>query len=434
MRVMVCRTGPDGLLAAVLLADDGHEVTVLGEGAATCPDGADYDVPPHLLVPAVARLLGSEAPALAAALTACAGRQQTFEGHTGAGRCPDSGTEVHLLPGAAVQEILAGAVQRHAGVRWLADTGVESLIMGNELQPGRPHVRGVLTDDGRALFTDVCVDAGRVPMDELLSAAGAQAGKDRVGRLESRLYTRRFIPAGGGADSSAPVPSVAFYSFDSLCVRVVRAPDTWTVTLCIGEEDEEMYSLAQPLVWDRVAAALGPELGLEDAVPVQGVRTSTAARSVGRRMHTPTVPTVTGFASVGTAWASSHPFYGPRFSLGALHAVVLRDALRDPRDGSAADRTDRFEELTDAFVVPVHHRMLQWELRLRGRAGGVVSPSPGGGQLSAVTHELLRWIDRMEDVTGTWRAAGPDRACLVRLTDRGHSASRGRHGHTSDPQ
>ncbi|WP_217145558.1 hypothetical protein [Streptomyces sp. AC627_RSS907] len=428
---MVRGTGPDGLLAAVLLADDGHEVTVLGEGSAACHDLADNDIPHHLLVPAVARLLERETPALAGALTALAGRQQSFEGRPGHSRSRGSGTEVHLLPSAAVRETLAGAVQRHPSIRWLPDAGAESLIMGNELRPDRPHVRGVLTDDGRALFTDVCVDAGQVPMDELLSAAGTHAGKDRVGRLESRLYTRRFVPA-ANSDSPAPAPSVALYGFDSLCVRVVRASDTWTVTLCIGEGDEEMYSLAQPSVWDRVTAALGPVLGLEDAVPLQGVRTSTAARGMGRRMHMPTVPTVTGFASVGTAWASSHPLYGPQFSLGALHAVVLRDALRDTRDASAADRTDRFEELTGAFVVPVHRRMLQWELRLRGRESAVTSPPPGGGRLSAVTQELLRWIDNMEDVTGTWRAAGPDRAHLVRLTDRKHSGVRNTRGRTSD--
>jgi 2-polyprenyl-6-methoxyphenol hydroxylase-like FAD-dependent oxidoreductase len=433
MRVMVRGTGPDGLLAAVLLADDGHEVTVLGEGNAACHDQADDDIPPQMLVPAVARLMEREAPALAGTLTALAGRQQSFEGRPGHSMSPGSGTEVHLLPSVAVREVLAGAVQRRPSIRWLPDTGAESLIMGNELRPGRPHVRGVLTDDGRALFTDVCVDAGRVPMDELLSAAGTQAGRDRVGRLESRLYTRRFVPA-ANADAPAPVPSVTLYCFDSLCVRVVRAPDAWTVTLCIGEGDEEMYSLAQPRVWDRVAAALGPVLGLEGAVPIQGVRTSTAARSMGRRMHMPTVPTVTGFASVGTAWASSHPLYGPQFSLGALHAVVLRDALRDTQDGSAADRTDRFEELTDAFVVPVHRRMLQWELRLRGRESPVATLPPGGGRLSAVTQELLRWIDHMEDVTGTWRAVGPDRAHLVRLTDRRHSGVRSTHGRTDGAQ
>lgn len=432
MRVMVRGTGPDGLLTAVLLADDGHEVTVVGEGTGTRADEADDDVP-HLLVPAVARLLGREAPTLATALIACAGSQQSFEAHPANSRSAGPGTEVHLLPGAAVREILTGAVRRHPGIRWLPDTGAESLIMGNELRSGRPHVRGVLTDDGRALFTDVCVDAGRVPMDDLLSAAGTQAGKDRVGRLESRMYTRRFMPTADSADSPAPLPSLALYCFGSLCVRVVRAPDAWTVTLCIGEGDEEMYSLAQPVVWDRVAAALGPTSGLGDAVPVQGVRTSTAARSMGQRMHMPAVPTVTGFASVGTAWASFHPLYGPQFSLGALHAVVLRDALRDTRDGNAAERTDRFEELTEAFVVPVHHRMLQWELRLRGRTDTVVSPPPGEGQLSAVTHELLRWIDRMEDVTGTWRLAGPDRVHLVRLADRGHSGARGTHGRTSGP-
>jgi hypothetical protein len=403
------------MLAAVLLADDGHEVTLLGRTSAHGPEEAAGTGAHHLLVPSVSALLERELPDVSAALVAHGGREQTLAGPAADGPRP---VGVRVLSPFAVERALADAVERRPRVRRLTRSGADSVIMGNEVRTGRPHVRGVLADDGRALFADLCVDAGDVDEDDLLSAAGAHVAHGRVGRLETRLYTRLFVPAGPGGGLPAESPSLSLHHFDGLCVRVVRGTRPWSVTLCIAAADEELYGLAQPPVWDRVQKLLEPRLGLGGALPAEGVRASVMPRGVRRRMPVAGTPSATGFVRVGTAWALSHPLYGPQFSLGALHAVVLRDALRDTRTGDAADRTDRFEELTAAAISPVHHRMQGWELRLRGRTTVGGAPPLEGSAAMPGTRGLLRWIDRMERVTGAWQAVGPDRKQILHATAR----------------
>ena len=62
-------------------------------------------------------------------------------------------------------------------------------------------------------------------------------------------------------------------------------------------------------------------------------------------------PVVTGLVAVGDSWACTNPSLGRGASIGLLHAVTLRDALREA--GSSTDLPAVFAEATRLHVQPL---------------------------------------------------------------------------------
>jgi flavin-dependent dehydrogenase len=64
-------------------------------------------------------------------------------------------------------------------------------------------------------------------------------------------------------------------------------------------------------------------------------------------------PVITGFATVGDAWACTNPSAGRGLSVGLLHAQVLRDVVRRKLDEPAALAQD-FDTETERKVGPFY--------------------------------------------------------------------------------
>src|SRR5687767_15690131 len=80
-RIVVCGAGVNGLIVAMMLAKDGHEVTVLERDAAPPPDPAEtWDTwerrgvgqfrLPHFLLPGFRKVMDAELPEVVTALDA----------------------------------------------------------------------------------------------------------------------------------------------------------------------------------------------------------------------------------------------------------------------------------------------------------------------------------------------------------------------------
>ncbi|MHA5052195.1 hypothetical protein [Streptomyces sp. SD15] len=328
---------------------------------------------PLVLLAEAMRMMSGELPAVARTLASL-----NAVGH---GRDP----VVHRT---LIARILKDEMSRTDGIRVDHGVGVASLLTGKERLPGRPHVQGVLTNGGEAVLADLIVDAaGRGSnMVRQLSEIGAPRPLEERQDSGMRLYTRRF-------DSLEACPGRARWSlhhFDGVTVALVSAGrGACSMTLGISDEDLQLYPLAGPSAWSRAARLYEPLLPPLTGNPSPGVWVTPRVESSYRRFVLGGRPVATGTVSVGNAWAATNPLLGLGPSMGLLHTVLLRDALRQ---GGVEDTVVRFDRLTEDLLSPLHHRITDWEERLRARNEGA------SGNLSPPTADLDEVLGR-QDVT-----------------------------------
>src|SRR3990172_4065051 len=68
-------------------------------------------------------------------------------------------------------------------------------------------------------------------------------------------------------------------------------------------------------------------------------------------------PVATGFVAVADAWACTNPSAGRGITVGMLHAVRLRDVLRETHDDPGA-LAERFDAVTETEVSPWYHAQI----------------------------------------------------------------------------
>ena len=110
-----------------------------------------------------------------------------------------------------------------------------------------------------------------------------------------------------------------------------------------------------------------------------------------RRFVVDEAPVATGFIAVADAWACTNPSAGRGLTVGFMHAVQVRDVLRDGLDQPRV-LAQRFHEKTEAEVAPWYHaqialdraRFAQIEALREGRA-----PPPPADELSRLLASLF---------------------------------------------
>lgn len=360
MHVVVCGAGPVGAVVALLLAAEGHRVTVL-DGGHTAADSAGVGIrgavdsgPPAgdqpLLIPsAVADVLSLELPGVAPELTSATGTRHT---------------EV-VVRRSLVLSVLTEEMERTERIELKRGVAAVSLLTGAQRLPGRPHIQGVLTTEGQAVLADLVVDAtGRDSRGiKWLSDVGAPRPLDERQEVGNRLFTRYFRSADGIASSSM----WSLHHFDGVLIAMVSAGrDLWSMTLCVSDEDSELYRLSGASLWTRAADVYAPRLPQLGGTPLPGVWTTPRIESHYRRFVRDGMPVATGTVSVGDAWGATLPLLGLGPTMGLLQAVMLRDSVRqgDP-DGVLL----RFDLLAENYLVPLHEHITRWEEQLQTARG-----------------------------------------------------------------
>ncbi|MFJ7078505.1 FAD-dependent oxidoreductase [Streptomyces sp. NPDC098781] len=419
MRVVVSGAGPVGLTAALLLAADGHQVTVYDRrpsaphagslGVAQAHEGRrEFLVrPPHILPSDVLRELHDELPDIARDLLGRDVWWQDFPSLVGGWRGTAPGESVPtalVVPQHVSEAVLSDAAARTPGVGIEPGNGVAALLTGAERIPSRPHVRGVLTDEGEAVFADLVVDAAgpESPMVRMLVEAGAPRPLDERQDIGYRLYARQFR----AEEAPHGRPRWSLHPFDGLCAGVLYdGLRTWSVTLCANDEDAELYSLAQAPLWSRALELYAPHLRLPQGTPEPGVVTTPRRESRYRRFVVGGRPVATGVLSVGGAWAVSHPLIGLGLATGLTQALLLRTVLRGTGPRDAEETALRFDRLIETTLASVYRRAVAWGERSGAPAveptdqtiDGQNSPSADGS--AKMSRALVDWLGRLEDVS-----------------------------------
>ena len=350
MSILIIGGGICGLGTALLLARDGHDVTILERDPSPPPDSledawSEWDRPgvaqfrqPHNFMPGLRILLEAELPDIQGALSRAGAAKFDLLNPIPRSIRDQSARPIDdklwtLTARRPVGEwVFAGAAQREPRITFRRGVTVRELIAGSPVVSGTPHVAGVRTSEGDEIRATLVVDAtGRQSRaGEWLTAIGASRPVEDQADSGFVYYTRYFR----GLAPQRVAPALSPLGTISL-LTLPGDNGTWSVTIFTATGDQPLKTLRHEETWTKVVRAFPLHAHWLDGEPIGGVLAMAGIVDRYRRFVRDGVPIVTGFVAVADAWACTNPSAGRGLTVGFLHALELRDALRgrldDPR-------------------------------------------------------------------------------------------------------
>ena len=314
---------------------------------------------PHNLMPGLRLLLEAELPDLQDALRAAGASKYDLLNPlppTFADRSPrpiDDKLWTYTARRPVGEWVFADAAQHEPRVTIQRGVRVTDLVAGPAAAPGTPHVAGVRTDRGDELEADLVVDAtGRQSCaPKWLVALGARPPEESR-RIPASPTTRATSPAlsRDAADRLTPLGSISLLTLPG-------DNDTWSVTIFTAQGDQPLKALRHDDKWTNVVRACPLQAHWLDGEPITGVLAMSGIVDRYRRFVVDGSPVATGFVAVADGWACTNPSAGRGLTVGFLHALRLRDALREASDHPRA-LVDNFDAKTEADITPWYHAQI----------------------------------------------------------------------------
>jgi 2-polyprenyl-6-methoxyphenol hydroxylase-like FAD-dependent oxidoreductase len=388
--ILVLGAGLTGMTAALLLARDGHAVTLLDRDPAPPPDPASawssWDRPGvaqfrqlHFLLPRWRAVMAEELPeVLPAMLDAGAVRTNVLHQRAVAGgwRPGDERFDAVTARRPVIEAAVAGVAARTSGLVVRRGVRVAGLLTGGTGEAagaaGVPRVVGVRTDGGD-LRADLVVDAtGRHgPTVDWIVAAGGRAPAVVEADSGFRYYGRHYrgpLPEGRDANLT---------HYGSVSLLTLAADNgTYGLGIVTSARDRALHPLRRAANWEAAIRQHPATAHWLAGEPITDVAVFGGLADRRRTFVVDGRPVVTGLVAVGDAWACTNPSLGRGASIGALHACVLRDAVAKEGLGDADALVQRFHEETERVVGPYvdatlafdRHRLAAIEADIAGAA------------------------------------------------------------------
>lgn len=390
-RILVLGAGLGGLGTAMLVAREGHQVTVLERDPVAPPRPEHADAAwedwqrrgvnqfrlPHFMMPRWWSLLRAELPEVRSPLAAAGARHlNTVAELPIARRGPVRDGDERFDTVTARRPVLEAALSAAAEAAGVAiRRGVTVTGLTTDGNADTPRVTGVLTENGAAVTADLVVDCGgrRSALGSWLQAAGARRPAEERADCGFVYYARHFRARNG---EQPAMLSNLLQSYDSLSVLTLPADNgTWSVVLTTSSRDKALRVLREPARWHAALARYPLAAHWADGEPISGVDVMAGIEDRYRRLVIGGQPAATGVVAVGDAWACTNPSLGRGAALALVHARLLRDLLRetDPADHDKFAR--RFGELTAQAAEPLYratlwydrHRLAEIDADIAGR-------------------------------------------------------------------
>jgi 2-polyprenyl-6-methoxyphenol hydroxylase-like FAD-dependent oxidoreductase len=368
--VVIVGAGVIGLGTAMLLAKDGHRVTLLERDPDPPPDGSDdaWDTwerrgvnqfrLPHAFLGRYRAVVDAELPQVSEAVEAVGGLRQNPlldipEALRGPERPEDHDVEILTGRRPVVEMAMASVAEATPGVTVRRGVAVEDLITGPEARKGTPHIVGVRTGTGEEVHADLVVDMSgrRSPLPRWLAQAGLPPLHEEIEDSGFMYYGRHYRSADGSHPFALGPALQPLGTISSLTLAADNG--TWSVVITTSVKDKELHGLREVDRFEKLVRSLPLVAHWLDGEPLEDrVVTIAKIEDRWRSLLFDGVPAVTGLVAVGDAWACSNPSLGRGASIGMLHGLVLRDTLRKTGTEDPFALASTFHTATTEVVEP----------------------------------------------------------------------------------
>jgi 2-polyprenyl-6-methoxyphenol hydroxylase-like FAD-dependent oxidoreductase len=343
--IAVVGGGMAGMLAALVLARDGHTVTVYERDDTDLPATADeafdewdrsgspHARQSHALLARLRRFLRERAPDVLDALREQGATELSIEQILPpdiVDREPRDGDEdlaILCCRRLTIEWVLRTAVTAEAGVTWRGGIGVDGLLaVGTD-------VGGLRLDDGTTVEADLVVVAGgrNSPVLEWIAELDGAVQPVEEHSTAGIIYLSRFYRLRAGRELPVLTKTGAGGDLGYLAFAGFYGDNrTFSITFGVPTGDRELLALRDEDAWEAAIRTLTPlepwtEDGLAD--PISGVESMARLENRIRRFVVDGEPVVTGVVVIGDAAIATNPWYGKGCSLAGIGAEALSDAL-----------------------------------------------------------------------------------------------------------
>jgi 2-polyprenyl-6-methoxyphenol hydroxylase-like FAD-dependent oxidoreductase len=383
-RIVVIGGGVVGLCTSMLLARDGHDVTVFERDPAVPPDpgdawndwerkGVNQFRLLHFFQPRFRQIMDDNLPEVtrafidAGALSFNPLREMPEE-FSGGFRDTDARFDAVTARRPVAESVVASVAATTDHLQIRRGVAIAGLLCGEPTAAGVPNVVGVRTESGEEIRADLVVDMGgrRSALPRMLTEIGARAPIEEIADCGFVYYGRHFRSSDGSLPPMFGPPLQEYGTFSTLSLPADNG--TWGLGIVTSAHDPALRAVKDVDVYTNLVKSCPMVAHWLDGEPLDDqIMTMAKIEDRHRTFVIDGQPVATGVVAAGDAWACTNPSVGRGISIGMVNGETLRDVLRDSPD-DPVELQRAWHEATQETSEPWYRATLAFD---EGRLGEI---------------------------------------------------------------